>query len=115
MPQVCHSSVPAAYSFRACLGFQFVTGEIMGSDNVTANNFGVFDSALTVSVEGAESFIVKFRAAKAGKLSEMMSVSSRITKAEAYPASAPARQGSAGGEASAGKMDVALRFSSPAG
>ncbi len=80
--------------------------EIVGSDNVTANNFGVFADALTVSVDGAESFTVKFRAAKAGKLSEMMSVSSRITKAEAYPASA---------EASAGKMDVALRFGSPAG
>jgi hypothetical protein len=83
--------------------------EIVGSDNVTANNFGVFTGltdgtadALTVSVNGAESFTVKFRAAKAGKLSEMMSVSSRITKAEAY-------------SVTNGKLDVALRFGSPAG
>jgi len=71
--------------------------EIVGSDNVTANNFGVFADALTVSVDGAESFTVKFRAAKAGKLSEMMSVSSRITKSEAY-------------SLTDGRMDVALRF-----
>jgi hypothetical protein len=72
-------------------------GDKVGSDKVTANNFGVFADALTVSVDGAESFTVKFRAAKAGKLSEMMSVSSRITKAEAY-------------NLADGRMEVALRF-----
>jgi hypothetical protein len=90
--------------------------EIVGGENVTASNFGVFVSpagafppaepwragakegdALTVSVDGAKSFSVKFTATKAGKLSEMMSISSRITKAEAY-------------SAAAGRMDVALRF-----
>jgi hypothetical protein len=71
--------------------------EIVGSDNVTANNFGVFADALTVSVDGSDAFTVKFRAAKAGKLSEMMSVSSRITKSEAY-------------SLADGRMDVALRF-----
>jgi hypothetical protein len=71
--------------------------EIVGSDNVTANNFGVFADALTVSIDGAESFTVKFRAAKAGKLSEMMNVSSRITKAEGY-------------SVTDGRLDVALRF-----
>jgi hypothetical protein len=71
--------------------------EIIAGDNVTANNFGVFADALTVSVDGAESFTVKFRAAKAGKLSEMMNVSSRITKAEAY-------------SVTDGRMEVALRF-----
>jgi hypothetical protein len=81
--------------------------EIVGSDNVTANNFGVFTApagasakegdALTVSIDGAESFTVKFRAAKAGKLSEMMNVSSRITKAEGY-------------SVTDGRLDVALRF-----
>jgi hypothetical protein len=40
---------------------------------------------------------VTFRAAKAGKLSEMMSVSSRITKAEGY-------------NAANNRLDVALRF-----
>ena len=71
--------------------------EIVGGDNVTANNFGVFADAMTVSVDGADAFTVKFRAAKAGKLSEMMSVSSRITKAEAY-------------SVADGRLDVALRF-----
>ena len=71
--------------------------EIVGSDHVTANNFGVFADALTVSIDGSDAFTVKFRAAKAGKLSEMMSVSSRITKSEAY-------------SLAEGRMDVALRF-----
>jgi hypothetical protein len=68
--------------------------EIVGGENVTANNFGVFADALTVSVDGSDAFTVKFRAAKGGKLSEMLGVSSRITKAEAYSLS----------------DDVALRF-----
>jgi hypothetical protein len=71
--------------------------EIVGGDNVDASNFGVFADALTVSIDGAENFTVKFRAAKAGKLSEMMTVSSHITKAEAY-------------SVADGRMDVALRF-----
>ena len=58
--------------------------EILTNDKVSANNFGVFADALTVSIDGAENFTVKFRAEKAGKLSEMLGVSSRITKAEAY-------------------------------
>jgi len=50
---------------------------IVKSDKVSENNFGVFGDALTVSVDGENAFTVTFRAAKAGKLSEMMSVSSR--------------------------------------
>jgi len=71
--------------------------EIVGGDNVTANNFGVFADAMTVSVDGSDAFAVKFRATKSGKLSEMMAVSSRITKAEAY-------------SMVDGRMEVALRF-----
>jgi HYR domain len=71
--------------------------EIMGSDRVTSNNFGVFTDALTVSVDGSDVFTVKFRATKSGKLSEMLSVSSRITKAEGY-------------NLTDGRMEVALRF-----
>jgi hypothetical protein len=70
---------------------------IVSSEKVSDNNFGVFADALTVSVDGSETFTVKFRAEKAGKLSEMLGVSSRITKAEGY-------------SLSAGRMDVALRF-----
>jgi hypothetical protein len=71
--------------------------DIVGSDRVTANNFGVFADALTVSIDGADAFTVKFRATKTGKLSEMLSVSSRITKAEGY-------------NLTDGRMEVALRF-----
>ncbi len=70
---------------------------IVKSDKVSENNFGVFDDALTVSVDGENSFTVTFRASKSGKLSEMMSVSSRITKAEGY-------------NMANNRLDVALRF-----
>jgi hypothetical protein len=70
---------------------------IVKSDKVSENNFGVFGDALTVSVDGESAFTVTFRAAKAGKLSEMMSVSSRITKAEGY-------------NMANNRLDVALRF-----
>ena len=72
-------------------GFQFTlnlngleVAEIVKSDRVTAQNFGVFADALTISVDGADAFTVRFRAAQSGRLSEMIGVSSRITKAEAY-------------------------------
>ena len=58
--------------------------EITEGDHVSSNNFGVFNDALTVSIDGSDSFTVTFRANKAGKLSEMLAVSSQITKAEAY-------------------------------
>jgi len=70
---------------------------IVKSDKVSENNFGVFGDALTVSVDGENAFTVTFRAAKAGKLSEMIGVSSRITKAEGY-------------NAANNRLDVALRF-----
>jgi hypothetical protein len=77
------------------------------SEQVNATNFGVHTDALTVSIDnafpssgggqGEDAFTVTFRAAKAGKLSEMLTVSSRITKAEGY-------------SLADGRMDVALRF-----
>ncbi len=79
--------------------------EIIGGDKVTANNFGVFADALTVSIDNADAFTVKFRAAKSGKLSEMVSVSSRITKAEAY-----GMRNADFGVRNAERLDVALRF-----
>jgi len=76
---------------EAAQGFQFTlklnglkVTEIAGGDKVSAANFGVFDNALTASVDGAQEFTVRFRAAKAGKISELLSVSSEITKAEGY-------------------------------
>jgi SdrD B-like domain/GEVED domain len=76
------------------------------SDKVSASNFGVFNDkkALTLSIDGSDMFTVKFRALKSGKLSDMLAVSSRITKAEAY-AVRNADYG-VGNE----KLDIALRF-----
>ncbi len=76
---------------EAAQGFQFTlkldgltVTEIAAGDKVSADNFGVFQDALTASIDGAQEFTVSFRAAKAGKISELLSVSSRITKAEGY-------------------------------
>ena len=80
-------------------GFQFtmlLNGlEMVGltnSDQVNANNFGKFEGATTVSIDGAQEFTLRFRATMSGKLSEMLGVSGSITRAEAYPASAEGRQ-----------------------
>jgi len=81
-------------TFRAAnkvQGYQFTlnlaglaVAEIVKGDKVNEQNFGVFADALTVSVDGAQEFSVKFRATKSGKISQMLTVSGRITKAEAY-------------------------------
>jgi len=87
------------------LGYQFTMNfdglevvEVIPGANMTKDNFGVFADAITTSAEGnATEFAVKFRAVKAGQLSSMLGVSSRITKAEAY---------TEGGE----RNEVAFRF-----
>jgi len=99
-------------SAQALSGFQFTMTlqglEALGvveSDRVNASNFGlVFDDKVTVSVDGAQAFSLRFRALKSGNLSEMLGVSGSITRAEAYPAIT---------EASAGtyeRLGVAFRF-----
>jgi len=93
-------------------GYQFTLNlngleavEAVASDKVNANNFGFFNAegqegnAVTVSVDGAASFSLRFRAEKAGRLSEMLAVSNRITKAEAYKA-----------DADLARLDISLRF-----
>ncbi len=94
------------------LGFQLTlnlsgleVADIVESESVKRNNFGVFPDALTVSIDGAGEFTVTFRATKSGKLSDMLGVSSRITRAEAYSAMTNPSSPSA-----AEKMDIALRF-----
>ncbi|HLP93854.1 MAG TPA: T9SS type A sorting domain-containing protein, partial [Saprospiraceae bacterium] len=90
-------------------GFQFTllqdglkTIGVKETEGITAANFGtIFDGATTVSVDGAQSFTLRMRAEKAGKLSDMLGVSGAITRAEAY------------GEA--GRLNIALRFASPQG
>jgi hypothetical protein len=57
---------------------------IVKSDKVSESNFGVFEDALTVSIDGSDMFTVTFTAGKTGRLSEMLGVSSQITKAEGY-------------------------------
>jgi hypothetical protein len=103
-----------AVTFKAAersQGFQFtlnlagleVASISSTSDKVSADNFGVFADALTTSVDGdATDFTVTFRATKSGQLSEMLGVSSRITRAEAY-------------SLANNRMDVALRFNGGAG
>ncbi len=93
---------------EAVQGLQFTlnlagvsVADIAEQGKVSAANFGVFEDALTASIDGAQEFTVRFRADKAGQLSEMLQLSSRITKSEAYPDKVGSNQ----------QLDVALRFS----
>jgi hypothetical protein len=92
-------------------GYQFTMNleglevvDIVENDRVKSNNFGVFADALTTSVDGSDAgeFSVRFRAAKSGRLSRMLGVSSRITRAEAY-------------SMTNNRLDVALRFNGQGG
>jgi hypothetical protein len=74
------------------------------SRDMKSLNFGVFANSITTSYDGEEegAFTVTFRAMQSGKLSELLYMSSCITKAEAYPSYAKASAGE--------KMNVAFRF-----
>jgi len=81
--------------------------EVLPQGQVTADNFGIFPDALTVSVGGNSSaadgsFTVRFKVLKTGKLSQMLRISSQITPAEAYGWTND-------------RQNVALRFLSPTG
>ncbi len=73
-------------------GYQFTMNfnglevqDITPGENMKLDNFGIFADAITTSVDGAANeFAVTFRATKAGQISNMLGVSSRITKAEGY-------------------------------
>jgi hypothetical protein len=79
-------------SAQSLKGFQFTmlqdglkTTGLVEEDGITAGNFGtIFEGATTVSVDGPQSFTLRMRAEKSGKLSEMLGVSGEITRAEAY-------------------------------
>jgi len=100
-------------SAQALKGFQF-TATLNGlkaigtvnTENVTEGNFNLTPAnAMAVSIDGAQAFTVRFRAEKAGKLSEMLGVSGSITRAEAYvPAVAGAEEGQVR------RLGVAFRF-----
>ncbi len=95
-------------------GYQFTLNyndldltDIVPGPGMKADNFASFaaDNAITTSFNGAQQaeFTLKFKAKKAGELSKMIAVSSRITKAEGYQLSPSAEQAIT-------KLDVALRF-----
>ena len=80
---------------EAVLGYQFTLNynnlelvEVVPGANMKLDNFGVFatEGAVTTSWDGKEQaeFGLTFRAKTAGQLSQMLGVSSRITRAEAY-------------------------------
>jgi len=91
-------------SAQALKGFQFTASlnglkaiEAVETENVTSSNFNMLpENAMAVSIDGAQGFTVRFRAEKAGQLSEMLGVSGSITRAEAY--------------GDAGRLNVAFRF-----
>lgn len=91
------SEVTTAYQFTLQFpGLEVV--DILPGAGMRGENFGVFANAITTSYDGplAGEFAIRFRASRSGKLSALLSVSSRITKAEAY------QNGTL--------LDVALRF-----
>ncbi|MBK8555550.1 MAG: hypothetical protein IPL65_07155 [Lewinellaceae bacterium] len=90
------------YQFTLNLGGLEVLDIVPGAE-MAENNFGIFTDAITTSFDGKAvgTFTVKFRAAKAGTLSQMIGVSSRITRAESYSSDDK-------------RMDVALRFNGAA-
>jgi hypothetical protein len=93
-------------------GYQFTMNfngldvmDVVPGTDMKLDNFGVFADAITTSVDGeANEFAVTFRSTKAGRISQMLGISSRITKAEAYAIHAGGMD----------HMDIAFRFHSPA-
>jgi Dockerin type I domain len=95
------------------LGYQFTMNfkglevmSILPGTRMSEGNFAIFnaDNALTTSFDEnvQAEFSVTFKAKADGKLSELLTVGSRITKAEAYNAAAK-------------KYDVAFRFNTKTG
>lgn len=80
-------------------------GLVSGS-NMTAENFGIFDRAITTAWEGPPgtdvppAFVFEFKATQSGQLSDMLQLSGEITRAAAFSGTSGLRK------------DVALRFSS---
>ncbi|MCC6280252.1 MAG: T9SS type A sorting domain-containing protein, partial [Saprospiraceae bacterium] len=91
-------------------GYQFTMNfnglevvDIVPGTDMKLDNFGVFADAITTSVDGENNeFAVTFRATKAGQISQMLAVSSRITKAEGYSLTND-------------RLDIAFRFNGAGG
>ena len=59
--------------------------EVLPGPNQSLEQFGVFEKAVTTAVEGAsEPFSLRFRARQAGRLSQLIRLSSQITPAVAF-------------------------------
>ena len=59
--------------------------EVLPGTNQSLEQFGVFEKAVTTAVEGAsEPFSLRFRARQAGRLSQLIRLSSQITPAVAF-------------------------------
>lgn len=71
--------------------------EIPQQTEADIHNFGVFQDAISFSMDGADSFSLTLRALKSGMLSDLTGLSGRITSTEAYSADQT-------------KMNLALRF-----
>lgn len=95
-------------------GYQFTLNfndlelvDILPGAGMKADNFATFanENALTTSFNGAQKaeFTLKFKARKAGEISKMIGISSRITKAEGY-------QHGEGTGVQTTRLDIALRF-----
>ena len=103
-------------------GYQFTMNfnglevlDIAPGAGMTMDNFGVFTSAtlgeqaITTSANGTEGeFAVTFRAATAGQLSNMLGVSSRITKAVAFTSATLTSTTLGAGDAN--QLEVAFRY-----
>ncbi|MEQ1747311.1 MAG: HYR domain-containing protein [Saprospiraceae bacterium] len=102
---------------EAAVGYQFTlfhpglkVVDIRPGGGMSADNFGIFphEQALTASYSSTETvggFAVTFRAEQSGMLSQILSLSSRITRAEAYRSAAAGTSGAA-----QEMLEVALRF-----
>ncbi|MEI6412409.1 MAG: hypothetical protein WCR52_23660, partial [Bacteroidota bacterium] len=91
-------SVRAGETFTVALtpaqanqGYQFTLNtnglEVVDIAGLKGENYAVFAGATTFSVDGNQTqapIMLTLKATKAGNLSELLSISSRITKAEAY-------------------------------
>jgi protocatechuate 3,4-dioxygenase beta subunit len=88
-------------------GYQFTMNfnglevvDVTPGTGMTMDNFGIFADAVTTSADATEGeFGVTFRAKQAGNLSQMLGVSSRITKAVAFTSATLGNQ-----------LDVVFRF-----
>ncbi|MFN0036355.1 MAG: T9SS type A sorting domain-containing protein [Saprospiraceae bacterium] len=103
-------------------GYQFTLNyndlelaDIVPGPGMRADNFATFgaENAVTTSFDGAQQaeFTLKFKAKKAGELSKMIGVSSRITKAAAYSPNDQSTSPTQPTDAPAiSQLDIALRF-----